>query len=333
MAKEHEAKFDELIDSGLHEGSCVLFIGPELIKYNGLDYYLAFYNSLPEIDETDIDKTKVKYNPDEKIWSFSSGAIKTRFYIKLLQFLKQHTEINNPLFHKLASLPFPLIVSLIPDDTLNTAFSQYSNFNFTFRSSLEIDIPEPSIDNMVIYNIYGNIKNRKYVVSHFDYLSFILEYSENKGFPINIKQNLKKANYLVFIGFEFDKWYNIFLLYILNMIKQETDKLATHELTAGELVQNLLDKSSLNLFFIEQNNEQFLDDLYNKAKQKNLLRWIVPQKEYLEKVIKTNQEAMEKTKERMQFVEPLEKRKLELDLEIFERDNNELMVKLKNLGS
>jgi len=183
----------------------------------------------------------------------------------------------------------------------------------------------------VIYNIYGNIKNRKYVVSHFDYLSFILEYSENKGFPINIKQNLKKANYLVFIGFEFDKWYNIFLLYILNMIKQETDKLATHELTAGELVQNLLDKSSLNLFFIEQNNEQFIDDLYNKAKQKNLLRWIVPQKEYLEKVIKTNQEAMEKTKERMQFVEPLEKRKLELDLEIFERDNNELMIKLKKM--
>ena len=196
---------------------------------------------------------------------------------------------------------------------------------------MESNIPEPSVNNMVIYNIYGNIKNRKFVVSHFDYLSFILEYSEKKGFPINIAESLKKANYLIFVGFEFNKWYNIFLLYILNMIKHETDKFATNEQSAEELYQNLLDNSSLNLFFIEQNNEKFIDELYDKAKQQNLLREIIPQKEYLMNVIKSNQIAIEKTKERMQVVNPLEKRKLEMDLEIFEKDNNELVNKLKKM--
>jgi hypothetical protein len=330
MDQEYENKLNELVD-GLRDGACVLFLGPELIRYDGQDYNLAFYNTLSAYSSNDIDKTKVKYNEEEKIWSFSSSAVKSKFYIQLSNFLKQNTNLDDPIFFKLASLPFTLIVSLLPDDALSMAFSNYGKFNFTFKSSLESNIPEPSLDNLVIYNIYGNIKNREYVVSHFDYLNFIEKYTA-KGFPINILESLAKANYLIFIGFEFDRWYNLFLLYILNKIKEKSDKIAVSAQSAEELYRNLLDMNSLNVYFNEKESELFIDDLYKKAKENNIARVLVPMKDYLSKKIIEIQIAIEEIRERIQLSDPLERKKFELDLEQLEAEKKNLGEHLKRIA-
>jgi hypothetical protein len=211
------------------------------------------------------------------------------------------------------------------------AFSNYGKFNFTFKSSLESNIPEPSLDNLVIYNIYGNIKNREYVVSHFDYLNFIEKYTA-KGFPINILESLAKANYLIFIGFEFDRWYNLFLLYILNKIKEKSDKIAVSAQSAEELYRNLLDMNSLNVYFNEKESELFIDDLYKKAKENNIARVLVPMKDYLSKKIIEIQIAIEEIRERIQLSDPLERKKFELDLEQLEAEKKNLGEHLKRIA-
>jgi len=331
MEDNYKDILKDLVEFGLEEGSCVLFVGPELIKINGKDYNEAFYETMPEkADEKEIDKQKIKYNYVEKIWHFSSSTIRALFNKEFARYLRKNIETNQPVFHKLASIPFPLIVSLIPDDTLEIAFSNYENFNFNFKThAIDSDIPEPSIDNMLIYNIYGNIKNRKYVFSHFDYLQFIRDY-EKEGFPTRFSSAIKRANYFIFVGFEFDKWYNIFLFYILHEIKKEADKFSINEQSAEELYEKL-SEDNLKLVFLEKNSETFINDLYEKAKNENVLRDIVPKKEYLMKMIKANQVVIDKIKERILVVEPLEKRKLELDLEIVEKDNQQMINQLKEL--
>jgi hypothetical protein len=327
-ANDLKIKYDELIDFGLEDGSCVLFLGPELIRFDGEDYNLSFFKSLPEDAGSGVDKQKVKYNEAEKIWSFSSKSIQREFYFEFAKYFKSKRDIDNPVFHKLASLPFPLIISLIPDDTVFAAFSQYENFKFSFRSYLlDNEIPEPTKDEMLIYNIYGNIRNREYVASHFDYLNFILEYAKN-DFPKNLVSTLKKANYLVFVGFQFDKWYNILLLYLLNLIKSGTDKYAVEEQSVEELYKKLSD-TSLKILFIDQNDEIFINELYQKVKEKNMLRDIMPKQEYLKKLILSNQQLVEKIKERLSVTtDPKEQKKLEMDKEQVEKDNAELMKKL-----
>lgn len=330
MQKDYESKLNELVEFGLNKGSCVLFIGPEFVKFNGKDCHLAFYDTLPDNDDVNVDKKKVRYDAGEKIWHFVSKRVQREYYIKFAEFLVKTRDINNPVFHKLASIPFPLIVSLIPDDTLEAAFSQYENFNFSFKSfMLDNEIPEPSRDHMLIYNIYGNILNKTYVASHVDYLNFIMEYAK-EDFPKNFKTAIRKASYLVFIGFEFDKWYNILLLYILNMINNNcVEKDAVEEQSAEELYKKLSD-SDLNLFFIEKNSEQFIDDLY---KNENIsLREIVPQKEYVMKMIQSIQETIERIKDRIPFCDPMEQYKLQLDLGILEKDKNEFINRLNKLG-
>jgi hypothetical protein len=323
-------KLDELIDFGFSEGSCVLFVGPDLLKYDGADFNSAFFAAISHQDTSAIDTTRVKYHPDEKIWSFASNIVKSKFYIELSKFLKEKTNWDDPVFHQMASLPFPLIVSLLPDDTLSTAFSQFAGLDFTFKSSLESNVPEPGTEHPVIYNIYGNTKNREYVVSHFDYLTFIERYAK-EGFPLNIKESIAKANYMVFVGFEFDRWYNIFLLYIINKIKDRSDKIAISAQSAEELYQNLLDMQSLNVFFNERESTQFLQELYTKAKGKGLARNLISRKDYFLKMLGETQLLINEVRERIQLTDPVERRKLELDLQTLEKEKKEWIHQIEKI--
>jgi len=331
METNYTEKLEELVEFGLADNSCVLFVGPEMIQFDGQDYNLAFYNSLPENEENRVDKKKVKYNAEEKIWSFTLKSIQRECYFEFAKFFKKNRNINNPIFHKLASIPFPLIVSLIPDDTISAAFSQYENFNFSFRSYwLDNDVPEPTRDNMLIYNIYGNIRNREYVASHFDYLNFILD--AQKDFPQNLVTAIKKADYLIFVGFQFDKWYNVLLLYILDRIKSGTNIYAVEEQSPEELLKKLLD-TKLKLLYIDKNGEQFINDLYLKSKDAGLLRKIMPKKEYLQNLILSNQKTIEKIHERLQVTaDPMEIRKYELDLAHLEAENQDFIHQLTKLS-
>jgi len=119
-------------------------------------------------------------------------------------------------------------------------------------------------------------------------------------------------------------------LYILNEIKQGQKKYIIEEQSVSELIQKLSDES-LNVVFIENNNEQFINELYQKAKERGILRNIVPKIDYVKNMIRSNQETIEKCKDRMQFVEPLEKQKLSLDIDILEKDNEDLTKQLEKL--
>lgn len=331
MQKRTEKQIKRLID-GLENGTCILFLGPELLKFNGKDYNTAFYETLEDDELEDINKKSAKYDEKEKLWTFSSVPVKREFFCLFDEYFKENRNLNNPVFHKLVTMPFPLIVSLLPDSMLDTVFSEYENFEHALCTKLDSDIPEVTPDKTVIYNIYGNIENQDYICSHFDYMNFISNYGNKSNLPKNLKEAILKANYLVFIGFEMEKWYNIILMYILNEIKQGQKKYVIEEQNVKELIRKLSDKS-LNLMFIENNSEQFIDQIYQQASERGILRDIVPKIDYLKETIKSIQITIERTKERMQVVEPLEKRKLELDLEILEKDQSNFINQLKELQS
>ncbi len=185
MAKGTDKQTERLI-SGLANGTCVLFLGPELIKIDGKDYNTAFFETLEDSDDfEDITKKSAKYDENEKLWNFKSMQVKREFFYVFDEFFKQKRNANNPIFHKLASMPFPLIVSLFPDSLLKTVFEQYRNFQFEFRTKLDKEIPETTPDKTVIYNIYGNIENQDYICSHFDYMNFIINHGKTSDLPSN----------------------------------------------------------------------------------------------------------------------------------------------------
>jgi len=108
-----------------------------------------------------------------------------------------------------------------------------------------------------------------------------------------------------------------------------TKKYIIEEQSIEELFKKLTDKS-LSLMFIEKNNEIFIDQLYDKAKEMNITRELISKIEFLKLMIKSNIEIKNRIKERMTVTQdPMELRKYELVLEVLEKDNKELMEKLK----
>lgn len=332
--QDYEKRLTEIVNKGLSEDSCILFVGPELIKFDGKDYNLAYYEQLPESAPNEIDKRNIKYNETEKIWNFTRMKVQREFYTDLSNFLEKERNIHDEVFQRLADIPFHLIVSLIPDDTLKEALNNYDNVSLNFKSFL-IDpnetVPEPTKDELLIYNIYGNIKKRKYVSSYQDYLNFILEFAVN-GFPVKFVSAIKNANYLIFIGFEFNRWYNILLLYILNILKGNADKFAVKQRSPQELFQNLVD-SSLDLIFINEDSRQFIEDLYEKAKVSEplVLRNIVPKKEGLKGRITSKQTSIEETRDRLSLVDPIERERLNKNIGEAEKELAILIKQLEKL--
>jgi len=329
-------KIDDLIESGLKEDSCVLFVGPEFLRIGDTDYNAAFYKTLPDADENDdnadeVNKKNARYNTDEKIWSFKSKDIQDEFFGKLKTFLKKNRNLSNETFLKLAEIPFPLIVSLLPDDTLDAAFSQYRNISHTFKTFfIDSDVPEVSKENILIYNMFGNIKHNEFVTSHADYLNFVMEYAEKK-FPPNLKTAFKKAQYFVFVGFEFDKWYNILLLYVLNREKSSSKKYIVREQSTKELLKKLQD-SNLKLLFIDGEAKGFIDQLHQKAADAGILRNVMPKDKFILEQMKTNQQTIEETKNLLTVTtNPTEKLRLKMDIEKLESENDKLLEQLKKM--
>lgn len=331
---DYSKKIDKIIE-GLQMETCILFIGPEFMKFNGKDYNSAFYETLPEYDEDEedeINNVNAKYNEEEKIWSFESKPIQDEFFEMLNSFIKENRNLTDNVYLKLASIPFPLIVSLLPDDTLDAAFKQFENFNYNFKSFfIDHDVPEVTKDNMLIYNLFGNIVHDEFVASHSDYLRFVIETVDVK-FPPNLKTAIKKAKYMVFIGFEFDKWYNILLLYILNREKSGSKKYIINEQSTKELVAKLSD-SSLKVLFIKDNEFNFINDLYNKAKEKGLLRDILLKHEYIVNKMKRTTQAIDELEQLIIVTEsPKEKIRYEMELESLKKENETLTKQLKEIN-
>lgn len=328
-------KIDKLVEQGLKNNSCVLFIGPEFLRFEGKNYNAAFYETLPESDDEEedddvIDNKKAKYNTDEKIWSFASRTTQDIVFEQMSNFIAKNRDISDDIFLKLAEIPFPLIVSLLPDDTLDVAFKQYRNISHSFKSFfIDNDVPEVSPENMLIYNMFGNIKYGEFVASHSDYLTFVMEYERIK-FPANLKTAIKKSRHFVFIGFEFDKWYNILLLYILNLEKSSSKKYIIKEQSTKELLKKLQD-NSLRITFIDGDIREFIDTLHDKSASEGILREVVPKDKLIMEQIKTNKQTIVETRNLLNVTTiPTDRQRLKMDIEKLQKENNKLVNELIN---
>ena len=151
--------------------------------------------------------------------------------------------------------------------------------------------------------------------------------------PTNLKYKLDQANYYIFIGFEFDKWYNILLMYILNNIKgsqHAADKFVYENKNAQELYKKITD-DNLNIEIIEEDYTDFISELYLAAEKEGLLRKLQTEIEQITNQLNEKQEYLEFLKEeQITATEPKIKFGFRKDIKNIETEIQELKEQLKS---
>ncbi|TVQ84275.1 MAG: hypothetical protein EA393_14585 [Bacteroidetes bacterium] len=239
---------------------CVLFIGPEIsVNSQGDSLHQEFYKELV------LDYPEIEYLENEGY--FSPEADEIILYDILDFYSKEFPRKNKTgrkILEQLAQVPFSLIISLCPDDTMHKVFSDYDlDHQFLSYDGTKQEVEPMTPEKPMVYNILGNAtSNGRYIFTYENFYNYL-----NKvHIPTEIKKKIQDATHYLFIGFDFNKWYNRLLLFILEF---EHKKTGAHRLTIGNKnVKEDIEKfiaRQFNITFIDNEHSQFIEWLIHNV--------------------------------------------------------------------
>ena len=260
----------DVILSTIREEKCVLFLGPELYAAGDeeLDARLASYLNV----KTDPDIRKY----EDGLFFFRDPKKRTLVYYKIKDFYAQPLPETAALFEKIAQIPFALILTLTPDKLL---WEKHRDLNirakegfYWKKQAIATDLPAPAKSSPVIYNILGSTEQlESMVLTHNDLFDYFESIFQGNSLPEKLRHFLKEANNYIFLGIAFEKWYMQLLLRILYLHTNENLLKFASNLDINQSTQTFYHEQ-FQISFVPANIRQFVDELYQRAEAKGLLR-------------------------------------------------------------
>lgn len=259
-------KWRRLLQALRHQG-CVLFLGPEVsINDQGKSIHREFYKELAE-DFDDIEFMEYE--------GFFSPEADEEILYDVLDYYKKdfprENKIGRSLLEQLAQLPFSMIVSLCPDETMHQVYNDFDlPHTFLYYDGTKQEIEPTDSDLPVIYNILGNAaENGRYIFTHANFFQYLHKIT----IPSEIKKKIQDATHFLFVGFDFDKWYNRLLLFILDFEQKKSggNRMIVGNQKIKEDIEMFIEKQ-FNITFVENEYTRFIQWLTGNAAEAEILR-------------------------------------------------------------
>jgi hypothetical protein len=276
----------------IKEGECILCVGPEIYTdKNHKTLEQQFQELLDEWNDPNI-----KAYPDG-LFLFVKPSKRTDLVSELKLFYKKPFPEATAALEKLVQLPFPLILSLVPDQLIADVMEAQGTvprkaFYWKNKSAEELypDFAAPSASDSVVYNILGDVgTDESLILSFEDLFSYFESVFKAQSMPEKVKEAIMKAKYFICIGISYDKWYMQLLLSYLNMHKLEIKKLAANQsldARSQSVYKDRFDfnfptfddkptkisKEGVEITMVPKNIDAFVSALYEQCNTQNLLR-------------------------------------------------------------
>lgn len=202
----------------IRDGKCIVFVGPgATINYGDPRRHSAFLESLAAKNPHDI----LAYHPDDGFLVFRDARTRTLYEKEIRDFYTEKRD--NPLLDMLARIPFHTAICVTPDLALREAFERQHLpcYDQHYATKLKVPLHElPSSERPLLYNLLGSVREPQTIVSsHSDLLSLMQSVFGDKNLPDELTAMFsgERTRSIIFLGFEFDKWYFQLILYILGI--------------------------------------------------------------------------------------------------------------------
>ncbi|REG94375.1 toll/interleukin-1 receptor domain-containing protein [Algoriphagus antarcticus] len=243
------------------EDKCLVILGPELLYENGE----SINSKLAKFLQEKIGD-QVKYYPDDEMFKFASSHTTVLIEDDIQDFYDQLEP--NDIYRKIAEIPFSTIINTSPDKTLNKAFKEKNlKFDYDHYRKGESQKVSPRAHKTLIYNIFGDYTDINSIVLTFDNL-FDYLFSIMGDFELNIKTELRHATSVLFIGFNFDKWYFKLLLRLIKI--NENKLLHSHDITQ-ENSKSFYSEEFKVAFFGKSSAAEIISEIHSQAIEKGLI--------------------------------------------------------------
>ena len=257
----------------IKDEKCILFVGPDsVMQAPGVSYHQQLINS-PGFQNN----KQFKYLPREEIFLLTKTFYRGNLVSKFKDYCQQHPYYDET-YKKITEIPFHTIIVvtqypfLIQSFQNNNIAFQHRWFSKSFdKSKPEEEIETPSAETPLVYNLFGRFETDDSLLltytDLFDYASVML--NENT-IPTKLKDLVKSADEIIFLGFKFEKWYVQLLLRLfkLNDLNAGFERLSIMSGDEADVLNICETDFSMN--FIDDNIDTFINALYDKCVKNDL---------------------------------------------------------------
>lgn len=275
----YPAKLDELVDwasllHSLQNERCILCIGPDILNPPSgerLEEQLANYLRAHE----KVLKISVY---DDGWFHYQPGANELSPYMKVKTFYDQPHEWAEEIMGLIAQMPFHFVLNFTPDYKLKAAFEKYAP-GFVFDSykrgkPYNPALKVPSKEHPLVFNMLGELKEKdSLVMTYKDYYEYIRSVIHAKSMSDDLESNIYDAEYFIFLGMPFDKWYVHLFMHLLHQhMKGRTPKFSANTFL-DEKIGTLCDEQYMMTFVPKDIDiEVFVRALHYKCGEYGMLR-------------------------------------------------------------
>jgi len=202
---------------------------------------------------------------------FKDLKTKLRNSYRLLDWYNQ--DFSNPVLDKLAEIPFHTYIMASPDMTLPTLFER-KNFSYGYNYFSSVRLREieqkQSTAEPLLYHLFGSVKDEEsMVVSHYDLFGLLK--AVNSCLPQMVKNtfNSLTTKNILFLGFDFDKWYYQLILSLLSNDFDKYDNFASQSFELKPEVEKFC-QAQFNITFVQENLTEFVQTLHKSFTSQQL---------------------------------------------------------------
>lgn len=263
--------WDALIDS-IQKQKAILFLGHGItVNYTNPQNEADFFRDLYLKNTEEI----ISFHQQDGFLVFKDVDARSNNLHKLQKFYAE--DFTNPLLEKLAQIPFHAFLTTTPDLTMQRIFEK-NKFLFTAgyqKAKIKKEITEiPSKEIPLLYNLLGSVEDdESLITSHYDLFNFVESVYASQTLPTMLTNLLNKENtrHIIFLGFDFGKWYFQLLLHLLK-IKGAANKSFAHSVTQVDDDFAAFFNSQFKIHFIHHDIESFVNTLHEKFAKEFPLR-------------------------------------------------------------
>jgi hypothetical protein len=340
----HDINWPDLIED-LRHGRCALVLGHYLLAGDNVPLYTRTCQQLASQHASLIHA----YYPEEHFFLFKKTQHRHTIAKQIATAFRSYRP-DAELYRMLAEIKVPLFISVSPDDYLDQILGENATSAcFNHADEEKKDYPATP-DKPLVYHIFGSVgETNSLVLSHDDLYDYFQSMIGKKGLPAAISTffNGRSGGEVIFVGFDFRRWYVQLLLRLFNLSKESglnRTAYQRHEDPADEEFA----QQHFDVTFVHTEIKEFVARLHAECAQAGLLRSLTDSRqqaktllaeqrqqrvEEIKEQLKTYGRLRNEWEEKLQTAEnPTERLRCETELEKLQTRITQLYSELKNLA-
>ena len=276
------------IIQSLKDKKCVLFMGPKLLESENNGVFTETQSAITAHLQS-IYPNLYHYEQDE-LFMFEDESERNEAYWEIKSLLHAQN-LHASFYQKMMAIPFQMMVNFSP--YLNPV-QNFPKMNIPYSFDYEFYHKNPNVatqqkENLSdcwLYDLFGNIEEAESIVlTHNDLFNYVGAILGGKPLPTSFKSKLQEAQYFIFLGFSFEKWYVQLLIRLLRNIRGEKDRTSVWRAVREKALISTETKEDTNALFYQKelkvqfvsdidSAKSFMETLYVECEKAHLLRQI-----------------------------------------------------------